>query len=259
LKEEFLEKLRLYFKLNLEQEDKRRTEIWGLWEKLYLIYIAELSAPEYEEEMEKFEKDGQRNANLIPKLIILHEKIDAINFNKINSFNSYEKQRYASCASIIHSNLTKELSAGKIIEEKRNNDARKNFPKSIHLVSQSIVANDVIFFVIDEQWQMPIRFLAKNKNGNETAIKKLHNIAYVANAPGKKVLYDKQLADNINNGLFKNPKIANYMETNKLDKPTLVRKSKDGILVLESGTIIKDILIQKVPTQHQSLYTDKTK
>ena len=131
--------------------------------------------------------------------------------------------------------------------------------KSIHLVSESIVANDVIFLVLDEQWQTPIRFQAKNLEGEETSIKKLHNIAYIINAPGKKVEYSKNLANDINNGIFRKHLVASYMKTNKLDKPTLVKKTKDGILVLRNEIPIKTCLVGNVPTQYKSMYIDKTR
>ena len=53
---------------------------------------------------------------------------------------------------------------------------QKNFPISIHLVSQTLPASTGdIFFIIDGCWDMPIRFKVWD-NGVETAIKKLHNI-----------------------------------------------------------------------------------
>ena len=81
------------------------------------------------------------------------------------------------------------------------------------------------------------------------------------NAPNKKVPYNKKLADNINNGLFKKTRIAKYMNTNKLKKPTLVQKSeKDNLLVLKNDILVKtDLIKNAVPSQYQSLYIDKTK
>jgi hypothetical protein len=152
----------------------------------------------------------------------------------------------------------KETFTKKTTIQEKPNDIKKCL-KSIPLVSQSIVANDAIFFVFDEHWQTPIRFRAKNKNGEETTIKKLHNIAYIVNAPQKKVNYDKNLANNINNGLFKNKTIASYMKTNGFKKPTLVQKSESGILVLKNEIPVEVLTIQKVPTQYQSFYIDKTK
>lgn len=146
----------------------------------------------------------------------------------------------------------------KLKAELKGNLGQKNALKSIHLVSESIVAKNVIFLVLDEQWQIPVRFLVWN-NGIETAIKKLHNIAYFADVQNKRVEYSKGVADNINNGLFKKPAIAKYMKTNKLDKPTLVQKSKDGILVLKNEIPITIISIEKVPSQYRSQYIDKTK
>ena len=78
--------------------------------------------------------------------------------------------------------------------------------------------------------------------------------------PKKKVDYDKGVADSINNGIFRKQQVAYYLRTNKLDKPTLVQKSENGTLVLKNEIPIKTALIKnEVPSQHQSLYIDKTK
>lgn len=138
-------------------------------------------------------------------------------------------------------------------------NADKKGLKSIHLITESLAVKDVIFLVLDERYENPIRFNVKNYNGEDAYIKKLHDIAYVANAPNKRVDYNKGIADNINNGLFKKKQIKNYMKTNKLEKPTLVQKSEDGgILVLKNEIFVEDILIKNVPSQYQSLYRDKT-
>ncbi|HEX8974825.1 MAG TPA: hypothetical protein VF817_05100 [Patescibacteria group bacterium] len=136
----------------------------------------------------------------------------------------------------------------------------KNSLKSIHLVTESLIAQGSIFLVVDEHFEMPIRFEAKNYQGSDTAIKKLHDIAYMVNVPGKMVRYDKNDANNINNGIFKKRALVKYMSTNKITKPTLVEKSKDSnILVLKNEILVKDILINAVPTQYQSLYVEKTR
>lgn len=132
--------------------------------------------------------------------------------------------------------------------------------KSIHLITDSMAAKDVIFVVLDERFEAPIRREARNNKGGDTFIKKLHNIAYFADAPDKKVSYEKNLASDINNGLFKIAQVAEYMKTNKLEKPTLVKKSRDNNLVLKNDIVVKTGLIRKdVPSQYQSLYIDKTK
>ena len=141
----------------------------------------------------------------------------------------------------------------KIIEKKKS-------LKSIYLITESIVVKDVIYLVIDEEYKTPIRFKTKNTKGEETYIKKLHNIVYCCNAPGKMVSYDKGLADDINNGLFKRRQIKKYMETNDLKKPTLVQKSEDKkTLVPKNEIFIKTMLKNTVPSQYQYLYEYKTK
>lgn len=132
--------------------------------------------------------------------------------------------------------------------------------KSIHLITNSLEPTTVIFLVLDERFEMPIRFAVKNKNGNPTYIKKLYDIAYFVDAPNKKVNYDMNVADGINNGLFRKGAVAKYMKTNKLKKPTLVQKSENKTLVLKNEILAKTGRVQHdVPTQYQSLYIDKTK
>lgn len=150
----------------------------------------------------------------------------------------------------------------KMIEEKVSERLpSRNYLKSIHLLTHSLEPSSVIFLVLDERFEIPIRCTVKNKRGEPAYIKKLYDIAYFVDAPNKKVSYNKILADNINNGLFRKRPIAKYMKTNKLKKPTLVKKSEeDKLLVLKNEVPVKTGLIKhSVPLQHQSLYIDKTK
>lgn len=142
--------------------------------------------------------------------------------------------------------------------ENNSMQPQKNTLRSIHLITNSVAANDAIFLVLDEHFEMPIRFMARNVKGKDSSAKQLHNIAYVIDAPGKGVKYDKRTADNINNGLFRKEKVANYMKTNKLEKPTLVQKSPNGMLVLKNEVPVKNDVISTVPAQHKPLYIDKT-
>lgn len=142
--------------------------------------------------------------------------------------------------------------------KKTRKEEQKNTLKSIHLVSKSITANDTIFLVLDERWETPIKFSVWSK-GVETAIKKLHNLAYPANAPNKRVEYSKNLANSINNGLFKKPRIKRYLETNNFDKSTIVRKSRDGNLVLSGEIPVIDFTFEQIPSQFRATYIEKTK
>lgn len=141
------------------------------------------------------------------------------------------------------------------------NQSNDNRLHSIHLVTNSLEPKSVIFLVLDEQFEMPVRCVVNNKNGSPTYIKKLYDIAYSWDVQNKKVSYKKSLADNINNGLFRKKLIKLYMKTNKFKKPTLVQKSEDKTsLVLKNEVPIKTGLIKNlVPLQYQSLYLDKTK
>jgi len=136
--------------------------------------------------------------------------------------------------------------------------------RSIHLITKSIVIErcETIFLVLDEHFETPIRCAVWNKRTGElTYIAKLYNIAYFVNVPGKEVEYDKRVADSINNGLFKKRRIAEYMKTNKLKKPTLVKKSETNNYLVQSGdvSIITNIINNVVPSQYRSIYIDKTK
>lgn len=149
------------------------------------------------------------------------------------------------------------------LEEKINTQTsigkNENYLRSIHLVTTSLEPRDVIFLVLDERFEMPIRCSIKNYSEKETYIKKLYNIAYIISVPGKKVAYDENISDCINNGLFRRSAVRRYMKTNGFRKPTLVQKSENGdILVLKDEIPIKTILLKDIPTQYQSLYIDKT-
>jgi hypothetical protein len=131
--------------------------------------------------------------------------------------------------------------------------------KSLHLISRSLKLTDVIFLVLDRQYEYPIRFPVKNKQGGPAYIKSLHDVAYIVNAPGKRTPYDRKLADNINNGLFKTARIKEYLKMHGFRKPTLVKKEpNEKILVLTGEVEVKTELVKDVPLGHQSLYTDKT-
>jgi hypothetical protein len=130
--------------------------------------------------------------------------------------------------------------------------------KLIHLITDSLEPSRVIFLVLDGWFENPIRCAVKNRQGEPTFMKKLYDIAYLVNVQGKKVDYSRGLADNINNGLFKIRRVANYMRTNKFKKPTLVKKSGE-MFVPENDVVVKTDLITNVPEQYQSLYIDKTK
>ena len=147
----------------------------------------------------------------------------------------------------------------KQVSKPKDDKKLKNFPKTIYLITPSVAVKDMIFLVIDENYASPIIFRAKNSKGEETSVKKLHDIAYPYDVPGGKIVYSERLADNINNGLFKNPEIERYMKSNKLDKPTLVRKAGKENFVLASQTLVKDFVATQVPTQYRHLYIEKTR
>lgn len=147
-------------------------------------------------------------------------------------------------------------------EENSNKKISQNILslKSLYLITRSLECFNTIFLVLDEHFEFPDRCEIKKGNESVTYIKKLYDVAYFVDAPGKRVDYDKNLADNINNGLFKRKSVASYIKTNKFSKPTLVQKSNNNTLVLKNEIIVKTGLIKNiVPVQYQSLYIDKTR
>lgn len=159
--------------------------------------------------------------------------------------------------------LDREEKASKIHDPKVVlDDPTKNFQlESIILISESIVLKDNLWIVLNKEFQRPIRCSTKNVKGGDSYIKKLHNIAYPGNAPGKSVSYDRNVATSINNALFRLVGIREYMKKNSLKKPTLVQKSEnEDLLVLAHETIVEVGTIDtKVPPQFKNLYIDKTK
>lgn len=131
--------------------------------------------------------------------------------------------------------------------------------KSIHLVSNSLEPASVIFLVLDGSFGNPIRCEVKNDEGKPTYMKKFYNVAYFVDAPGKRVPYDKTLANSINNDLFKKPRVAQHMKANRLQKPTLVQKSADNTLILTGEVLVKTELVKNIPQEFQSQYIDKTR
>jgi hypothetical protein len=129
--------------------------------------------------------------------------------------------------------------------------------KSIHLLTDKLVLSDHLFLVLDGRFESPVRCDARTSAG-ATYIGNLYKIAYIANVPGTRVSYDKDIADSINNKLFRRPQVAGYMGTHGLKKPTLVIRAGD-LLVLKNEVQVKTGLIhQVVPQEFRSLYTDKT-
>lgn len=176
-------------------------------------------------------------------------------FLEINSFDEMRRVKNIIDAKLQNSTIPR-TDKSKIMPLSQNG----NYLKSVNLVSASLEPSSVIFLVLDDLFDRPIRCSVKNSKGEVAYIKKLYDIAYLVDVPGKKVDYSKNLADSINNGLFRKRQVAKYMRTNNLIKPTLVQKSEDKIsLVLKNEIPVKTLLIKNIPVQHQSLYIDKTK
>lgn len=225
-------------KIETNIKELRNIELWGCWDYLKII-------PDFINK-KSFEE-------IVPENDLGIGKIYAKLINK-NHNDTDLIEHYKTCITRIHNYLLKELG-------KEGNEKNKgNYLRSIILLGNSLMPTDKIFLVLDENYKMPIRCAVKNRKGNETYIKKLYKIAYLANAPGTMVAYDKNLANNINNGLFRKRLVSKYMKTNKLKKPTIVKKSENGkYLVLSNEILVKTGLIKnEVPSKHQYLYIDKT-
>lgn len=160
----------------------------------------------------------------------------------------------------LHSFLLSKVEAQEITEPVKASK-NSNVLKTIHLLTDSLEPKSVIFLVPDSQFQMPIRYSVKNRDGSPTHIKRLYDLAYKWDVPNKKVAYDRNIMSGINTGLFKKDLLEKYLKTNGFKRPTLVKKSEEGeILVLNSEVEVKAELIKNiVPSQHKYLYIDKRK
>ena len=129
--------------------------------------------------------------------------------------------------------------------------------ESIDLLTEKLALANRLFLVLDRHFESPVRCNTTASAGT-TYIGDLYKIAYIANVPGTRVSYDKNIADSINNKLFQRPQVAAYMKTHGLKKPTLVIKA-GNLLVLKNEVQVKTGLIhQAVPQEFRSFYIDKT-
>lgn len=145
------------------------------------------------------------------------------------------------------------------IKDENSTTGEKKGLKSIHLVTESVAVKDDIWVVLDERYGDPINFNTKNLSGKYTYIKKLHDIAYPWNVPGKKVDYSDGVMKDINGALFRRRKVKEYMRTNKFKKPTLVGKAGDKKTFMLKSEIVHTISVSDVPIDYQRLYVLKTK
>jgi hypothetical protein len=256
IKEDFLKSYDEFNKEIGQRQILEETKIWVNWRKLERIYKAI-----YKREELLKEKDGEiinKNFSEVNEIIGIINEMDWLRGIRIpppgSHYQYLNKENYIIPLNNVHNYLISEL---------RPYERRETL-QSIHLITETIAIEkcETIFLVLDEHFEMPIRCAVWNKRTGKLAyIAKLYNIAYFVNAPGKKVEYDKRWADNINNGLFKIRRVAEYMKKNKLKKPTLVKKAEKGnYLVLSDEIPVKIGTIQTiVPPQYKSLYIDKTR
>ena len=242
------------FKNELEYlKERQEHTVWGSWKELYIAYLVIHQKREVLEEIKLTD-----NTLLALDFGVIVGEMNEILEKKDRHSRKYGFVQFIKGNYILHINRVHHYLLERL-KDFEPSQPQKNRLKSIHLVTYSLEPKDVIFLVLDEQYTMPIRFAVKNKEGHPTYIKKLYDIAYTVNAPGKKVDYDKRVADCINNGLFRKKQVKKYMRTNRLEKPTLVQKSKDNTLVLKNEIPVYTILVKNIPSQYQSLYIDKTR
>jgi hypothetical protein len=102
------EKISLYHNLKRKFEEKEKTELWGAWDRLELVYLYIF---QYAEEKENLITGVARiSAERMADLYELSFKLDEVIAGGVMPFNSYEKQKYKSDATRIHNYLIKELS-----------------------------------------------------------------------------------------------------------------------------------------------------
>lgn len=240
-------------------EVARQFEPWGCFEWLIRFQKAFFEASRNSNYLDVFNKyhkgkyriSDQDAAKITHMSEELKEMLRKQRQGQKLSIRYLEVESYKNFVKRAHNYLLNELT-------KANTQNNLNSLKSIHLVSESLEPKNIIWLVMDELFSMPIRFAVWNDKGNLTAIKKLYDLAYIVNVPNKKVNYNRAVADDINNGLFKKSQVAQYMKTNGFKKPTLVQKSERDVLVLKNEIPVKTILLKNIPFQYQSLYQDKT-
>jgi hypothetical protein len=274
-----------YFEYSLERsyyEDLQSKTSWGAWAELYPIYIAMHKRKEWEQGI--FPSEPIKKYTEVLKVVDTLELLDKIfqpelaeiiderelemleminrslgvkldlGKNDKKEKNHSLKNRYLSYLMLVHNYLIQHLETSGVEKGKTL--------QSIHLIVNTIVLDrcETIFLVLDEHFETPIRFVVKNKNTGElTAIAKLFRLVSPGNTP---MNYEKRLADNINNGLFRRKRIMEYLEKNKLRKPTLVKKkkSKEGeyLVLADEVPIYTGTISNIVPPQYRQFYIDKT-
>lgn len=128
--------------------------------------------------------------------------------------------------------------------------------KSIQLLGDRFDPTNSIYLILDGNFDTPISFFAVNREKQPTAIKQLYNLTRSVNAPESIVSNKGDVIKNINNGLFRNKQVSEYMKLKNFTKPTLVNKSKDGkFVVLNKGKVsVTMIRLPDIPLKYQDDY-----
>lgn len=266
----------------IQELENREVEITQKCQDRYLKFLKETEIFPHWKKIKACINIAGKNHNEAAALFLKKQDLSVLDFLHFRAGNnslrgaSTDKQiqSYQTSAAIVHNYLIEHIESrmrAGFATTRQNQvpappnaraEINKNEPhlKSITLVTESLEPKEVIFVVMDEHFDIPIRCKVNNHKRHPAYIKKLYDLSYTANAPGKRVPYNKNLSDSINNGLFRLRQIENYMKTNNLSKPTLVKKSGDGkILVLKNEITMKTTLIKNLQPQYQYLYIDKTR
>ena len=232
---------------------QRKVAQWAAFNKLMNFRVAFLAISENKNSDDilnaclPYELDATDSFDIVT----IAEQLGALIGSRKSKYlsNPLNKDDFKGYLSLLNNYLSEKICAS---------DGRENpiaSLKSIHLISDSLEPKDSIFLVLDGRFEAPVRYDVQNNKGRPTYIKKLYDIAYRFNVPEKMTTYNKPLADNINNGLFKRKVVAEYLKTNSFKSPTIVVKSPSNTMVLNSERVeVKTLLTKEIPTQYQPQY-----
>ena len=250
----FSEKLKEYKKEEESLKSNEKISYWNAWEKLNLVWFVLYK----KDELLKKAEEGNPFLNF--NVFALFDEMNQIEksyrqpFEERKLFYNFIKEHYNLYLSRLHNFLLKELNK----KQQACNVENRETLNSMYLITERLTPSKTIFLVFDKKFNTPIRFNVKNNKNEDTYIKKLHDIVYPVLVPNKKVLYNRNLVNNINNAIFKKKKLKEYLKNKDFKKPTLVGKSEDGeIVVLKNEVCIEVKLIKNIPDEHKHLYLDK--
>jgi|GEM_PF-1878011 len=195
-----------YSKL-LEAERKMKEEkemsVWNAWDRIYAVYLV---ISKKERELDNF-KQWDENNFWVPGLI---QDVEGVVFSELQ--HKLVSEKYKPYVMRVHNYLLR-VSRGEIVFSKDGSitDLHKNKldlsqsglreVKSITIVVRIPSSdNDKIWLVFNDDYYHNIGFSTAGKQGPNSYIKTLHEIAYKGNG---QVPYSSQIASSINSKIFK--------------------------------------------------------